>query len=472
MENSNIFLLSLIVILAGIILGFFFSLIQLSLLSSFFSFFFLWKKKKIIILFLILFIFGALRTNYAIFLTGNNQLKELNEKEEVIVSGKILGEPEVNDGKQKIVVSVKTPFKGKILVYSDEFDKYFTGEEVKIKGKLKNPPVFEDFNYMEYLERQGIFSVIYYPEIEKIKDNSFLYKVVFNLKDKFREIINENMSYPNSHLLRAMVLGDKKDLSDDLKENFNQAGIRHITAISGMHITILINILTAFLVSIGLLRRKAVLLTLLFISIYVFLIGFPPSAVRAAVMGFGLAISSVLGRLSDSIRFLLFAAFLMLTVNPYLIYDVGFQLSFTAVLGINYLSPFFKKKLKKIKNIFGIRDILSMTFSAQIFTLPILLYHFSYFSLLSPISNLLVVPFVPLIIGFGFLGLLLGLIWSKLSLIIFFPLSLILNYIILISKLVGRISFLSFNFGIPIILIIFYYLILGFFVWKRRRLFV
>jgi competence protein ComEC len=474
MKKPDIFLFALISFIFGIICRLKLDLLQSILLGIFiFGMALVIKKEKIFWIFLIIFLLGVIRADLNYYFLENSQLKNLNDKDqEIILIGKIVKEPQKENLKQKLVVKIEKIFndnlkkKEKVLIYIKNQKEYIVGEKIRVTGELKTPPKFEDFDYKKYLNQQGIISVIYYPEIETIKEAPIFYKLLFKTKEKLRQIIDESLFYPENFLLRAMILGDKKEMPKEIKEKFNKSGIRHITAISGMHITILINILIAFLIGMGLWRKRAVLITIIFISFYILLIGFQPSAIRAAIMGFGLILAQVLGRLPDAIRFLLFAAVIMLSINPFLFYNIGFQLSFLAAAGINYLTPFFNSKLKKIPKSGGIRNILAMTFSAQVFTLPLLLYHFGYFSLLSPISNLLIVPLIPFIIGFGFLALLIGLIAKSLSLLLFLPLSFLLGYITFVANLFSKFSFFALNTKISLVLLIMYYFCL-FFVVKK-----
>ena len=259
-----------------------------------------------------------------------------------------------------------------------------------------------------------------------------------------------------------MILGDKYKLPNDLKEDLNRAGIRHITAISGMHIMILIKILLTILLALGLKRKQAGIFVIFFIFFYLFFVGFQPSIVRASIMGFGLILSQILGRMPDSTRFLSLAAAIMLFINPFVFFNIGFQLSFLAALGINYLTPFFSHKLRFVTNKFGMRSILATSLSAQIFTLPIILYYFAYFSFLSFVANSLILPILPFVLGLGFLAVFLGFIFSPLSLFAFFPLSLLLAYIIFVAHNLAQISFLSLNFKLPLFLLLIYYGILLF----------
>jgi len=472
MDPPEIFLFSLVSFVGGILSRLFLNFSQSILLGIFiFLFFFFFRKEKVLALLFLIFIIGSFRVNQFIYNLETSLLLKLNDaNQEVTIIGKIIREPEIKQDYQKLTIDIKKlnekRTKGKILVYAERNNQYVQNEKLKLAGKLITPPEFEDFNFREYLKKQGIISLMYYPRVEIEKEANWFYGFLIKLKQRIRNLFNENLPYPENQLLRAIVLGDKKELPDNLKQSFNKSGMRHITAISGMHITILMNILIIFLIELGFWRKQAGIITILFIFLYILFIGFQPSAIRAAIIGLGLILAQILGRLPDAIRFLLLAAAIMLLINPFLFYDIGFQLSFLAATGINYLTPFFNSKLKRIPKNGGIRNILAMTFAAQIFTLPLLLYHFGYFSLLSPVSNLLVVPLIPFVIGLGFLGIIIGLISSWLSFIIFAPLFVLLWYIVFIANLISKFSFFALNAKISLALVILYYIGL-FFVMRR-----
>jgi len=248
--------------------------------------------------------------------------------------------------------------------------------------------------------------------------------------------------------------------------------VRHITAVSGMHIIILTSILMSFLIGIGFSRGKAFYLTIGFIFLYIMLIGFPSSAVRAGIMAGLILLAQKIGRMSQSQRGIVFAATIMLFQNPFLLKDdVGFQLSFLAVLGISYALPIFQNWLKFIpeNKYFGIKDILGMTFSAQIFTLPILIYNFGYISLISPLTNILIVPILPFIMISGFIFSFIGIFWQFLGWILSFPAWFLLTYVIKIIDLLYKVPSTSLEVKISWFYFIVFYSLLVYFIWGLRR---
>jgi competence protein ComEC len=396
----------------------------------------------------------------------------------------VIKEPDVRENNINLTVRVEEllinkigiPMEGKILVTTSRYPEYQYGDKLKITGLLKTPPVFEDFNYKDYLRKEGILAVMSYSEISQESSEtgslSALYGRILSFKNKLREAVNQNLSPPQSSILAAVILGDKGNISEEWKDKLNKTGVRHITAISGMHIVILTSILMSFLIAIGFWRGQAFYLTMGFIFFYILMIGFQPSAVRAVIMVGLFLLAQKVGRVSYSQRAIVFAGALMLVQNPFLLKDdVGFQLSFLAVMGIIYLLPIFQKWLKFIpqEKYLNLRSILTMTFSAQVFTLPILIYNFGYFSLVSPLTNILIVPLLPFIMVSGFIFSLVGIFWQFLGWLLSFPAWLLLTYLTKIIDWFYRLPFTSIQLKVSWQWILIFYLILGYSIWRLKE---
>ncbi len=297
--------------------------------------------------------------------------------------------------------------------------------------------------------------------------------VLFSFKNKFKAVARTFVSPPQEGILEALIFGEEENISQEWKDKLNLTGTRHIAAVSGMNITIIASLFLSFILGLGLWRRQAFYLTMFLLVIFILMIGAPASAVRAGIMAGILMTAQHFGRLSAASRAVTFAAVLMLFLNPLLLkFDIGFQLSFLAVLGMIYLQPFFSNFLKKIPDpvVFPLRATLSATLSAQVFTLPILIYNFGRISLISPITNILIVPLLApitvLIFIFGFAGL----IFWAFGWILSWPVWLFLSYIVKIIDWSSRIPRASvFLRDIHWIWLITFYLILGFMIWRLQE---
>jgi competence protein ComEC len=421
----------------------------------------------------------------------NNDFIKYNDKEEpIILVGKVNKEADIRE--KSINLEIKSDYvlinnekikvSGKVLITASRYPVYNYGDEMEITGKLKTPMIFEGFNYKDFLAKDGIFSVMYFPEVKKINDKkgNFLFTGILSFKDKIRQSIYQNFSPPQSSLLGALILGDQRRMPDWFREKLNITGISHITSVSGMHVAILSAILMEFLLGLGFWRSQAFYITCIFLILFILMVGLPASAIRAGIMGGLFLFAQKIGRKSTAFRSIIFAAVVILIANPLLLrFDVSFQLSFLAVIGLIFLDPILKKLLKKIpeKEFFNLRTMISMTFSAQLFTLPILIYNFGRISLISPLTNILILPFIPLLTILGFLVGLAGIVSQTLAHFISFPCWLILTYMVKIIDWLSKFSFSSLSMeNISLIWLVIFYLILIFFVrhlnekWKMEFL--
>jgi len=513
MTSSKIFLYFCLSFVGGIFLNSLIKIPQLLMLGFLVFGIFLvsifWKYQKFVVIgFCLLFlVLGVWRHQVAV-LEKPNIIKG-----ETSFTGIVCQEPDVRMNNVKL--TVKFEDQSKVLVTTRTYPEYQYGDKLKIIGKLETPQEFEegeedkssysaerseagdkrssatpfavarDFNYKNYLAKDGIYSVMYFPEIELIERNqgNFIYTKILQFKNKLRESIDRNLSPPQSSILGALILGDKGRMSAELKQKLNLTGVRHITAISGMHVTILTSILMTLLIGLGFWRKHAFYFSIILITLFIIMTGLQPSAIRAGIMGGFFLISQYLGRMNVSSRTIIFAAAVMLAQNPLLLrLDVGFQLSFLAMMGIIYFLPIIQNWFQKFpgflqgeENQFSsspfagareFKNILAMTLSAQIFTLPILIYNFGYFSLIAPITNILILPFLPYLMGFGFIFSLAGTIFQPLGWILSWPSWLLLTYLTKIIDWFSGISWAYLTLEISWAWLFLLYLILGLITWR------
>lgn len=411
-----------------------------------------------------------------------SKLLTLNDSEKKItLVGVVAAEPEIRDTNIKLKiepVSVvgsgsTTPKEGKILVTLPRYPEYSYGDTLRIIGELQTPAELEDFNYRDYLKKDGIYSVMYWPEVELLArgQGNFVYAKILEAKSRLRDSIWRNLSPPQSAILGAMMLGDKSSMSKELKEKLNLAGVRHITAISGMHVAVMTTIFMVLLLGIGLWRQQAFYLTISIITLFIIMTGLQPSAVRAGIMGGIFLLAQHLGRLNDSARAIVFAAAIMLALNPFLLrFDVGFQLSFAAMMGIIYLLPVFANWFRRLPDARGLKGILVMTLSAYIFTAPILIYNFGQISLVGILANLLIVPLLSPVMAGGFLFALAGIVWQPLGWLLSWPSWLLLSYIIKLVEWFSSTPFAALTFqNVHWVWLFAAYLVISLITWRLRQ---
>lgn len=436
-----------------------------------------WKEKKAVAVGFCILVFAIGVFRYGQVQPHGAIIQDNFREEKIAFFAVVVREPDIREGYQNLVIKSES-IEGNIFVRTDRWAQYVYGDEFKIEGVLKVPENFSEFDWKGYLARKDIYWTMQYPAIEVIGSGgggSFM-AALLGLKNIFREVVDENISPPQSTLFGAMVLGDKQKLTPEFKEKLNRVGLRHVTAISGLHIMILTFIIMELLIGIGLWRSHAFYVTVVVIALFILMVGAPPSAVRAGVMGGLLLLAQHVGRLSSGMRAIVFASSGMLALNPTLLqFDIGFQLSFSAIFGIIFFSQYFFEKLRHVPNpsFVPVRTVLSASFSAYITTLPILIYHFGSASLIAPLANVFVLPIVPFIfmlaIPFGLIGTLMPMAAQVLS----WPLWLFLFYMTKVTDIFSQLPFASYTIWdgqLKIFVILFsVFAILLFFLHVRKR---
>lgn len=291
----------------------------------------------------------------------------------------------------------------------------------------------EQKNYRGYLLKEGVYALCLRTDNLRVERKEDL-----NLKADFSryasKTIDQGMAYPFSSLAKAMVLGDKSELPETVKENFSRSGLSHILAISGLHIGLWSYILIHLMFRFGLGRKTTVALVLGFIWSYVYLISWPASAWRAALMVSLFWLAFAAKRYYHNFRALLVAGAILLFFSPLAWrFDLGFGLSFLALAGIIGFYPRFVNLgmrwgvPARISSSYIYQSLL-ITIAAQILSWPLIAYNFSLFSFVSVLSNILVLWILPALLVFLAAGLAAGGVFF-LSKIFFLAAEIILRYI-------------------------------------------
>jgi competence protein ComEC len=301
------------------------------------------------------------------------------------------------------------------------------GDRLRVTGELETPPVFEDFSYRDYLARFAIYSQIRQARVEFLaeRQGNPIFQLIFDVKARALAMLERLFPEPHAALLQGILLGNEARIPDDVKTAFSVTGTSHIVAISGFNLAVLIGVFMAlFSRAVGPVRGAA--LTIAVIIAYTVLVGAGASVVRAAIMGSLGVIAQRLGRRSAGLNTLALAAVGMTLVNPLTLWDVGFQLSAAATLGlILYAEPFENALNRWLARRFPAEraaslarlaaELFLLTFAAQLTTLPLIAYTFEQVSLISLLANLVILPVQPAVMILGGVALLLGLIWPPLG---------------------------------------------------------
>ncbi|MEG1663786.1 MAG: ComEC/Rec2 family competence protein [Mucinivorans sp.] len=302
----------------------------------------------------------------------------------------------------------------RVQLYIDTTSRIYLGQTISYQSKLY--PV-DSGSYGRYLHRQGILGRQYAYRIDSIDcDTTFQNRLLI-----FRDLLSQKIAAvmptapQTSALMQSLTIGDKRFLNRSLKSDYNKVGVSHILSISGLHVGIIFAILNILFGWLKIFKHGYIILGISVIIIlwgYALLSGGSVSVLRAAVMFTFYQLAMMLSRPYSSINILLSSAFVLLIWNTNYLFDVGFQLSYLAMVGIiTLLGPI--RALIKTKNriLNGIWETCAVTISAQIMVLPLVIYYFGYIPLFGIIMNLAVWITVPIIIFGTFLFLATGWNW-------------------------------------------------------------
>lgn len=376
------------------------------------------------------------------------------------------------------------PVSGGILLRQGLFPRYRYGDLLEVEGKLETPPVLPDFDYRQYLARRGIVSIVDYPEVLSVEhgQGNRALAAIHGLRRELSSALTEALPEPQASLGEGILLGKRSALPQDLTDDLNATSTSHIIALSGYNVTLVAGMVIgglAWLVG----RRNAALLALAAIAAYTVLAGPSPSLLRAAIMGALYIVATLLGRPSSGIVSLLVAAAVMTGLDPAVIQDVSFQLSFAAAAGLVLLVPLLRERAAQAFSILRAdprslrHGLLGMLFetavvttAAVVSTLPLIALHFQRLSLVALPANLLVVPAFPFIMITSALVAVVGLLSGGLAALLGWVAWLGLSYMTETVRLLADVPFASlelrrFNTGHAVAL----YALIALLVWAMSR---
>lgn len=294
----------------------------------------------------------------------------------------------IEENKMKLELICKEKLVGSYYFKDDEYkffkEKVNIGSSVSIKGKLvspKNNTVPYLFNYKKYLYNKRVYYTLKIDNIKILKENS---NPFIKLKNKVIKHVN---SYKDSTYLYAFILGKTELISDEVLTSYRENGISHLFALSGLHVSIFSSILLFILKK---LRFKEILnyvLIFIFLLLFSFITGFSPSILRATLLFFLLGINKVFYLNIRTLDILYLVFIILVIINPFIIYNLSFILSFTAAFFL-----IFSSDLLKGKNYFV--SLFKVSLLSYFASLPLSIYYFGYTNLLGTILNLVFVPLV------------------------------------------------------------------------------
>jgi competence protein ComEC len=276
------------------------------------------------------------------------------------------------------------------------------------KGRTNRNP--GEFDYNSYLHLYGITGIVYVYRTSDfiILNNSkeFLPDLLFRIRKSIAEKLSLYHDFNAASLMKGLLLADRSEMNDETKTEFINAGVVHVLAVSGLNVEYIL------LLCVILLGRLTVFpkswITILSLIFFLLITGISASVFRAVLMSGIVIIALITGRSTSALNSMALSAFVLLSVFPFYIFDPGFQLTYSAVFSMAIFYPIFNNKLQLIpyKTVKILAQLAALSLSAQIGTIPFTLYFFGKLSFTSLAANLIVIPFIGIIVGVGIASLL------------------------------------------------------------------
>lgn len=369
--------------------------------------------------------------------------------QEITLEGVVAREPDVRENNIQLYVEVaKTD--DVVLVSVDRFSEVAYGDTVLATGKLEVPEEFvtdfgRTFLYPEYLKAKGVQFRISFAQVEVLGsgDGNLVVSSLLTFKQDFVAKLGTVLNEPQSGLGVGLLLGVKRALGEELEEAFRKTGIIHIVVLSGYNVMLVVAFVL-FLLSTFLPFTARSVFGIMAVILFALLVGLSPTVMRASIMAVLVLLAPLLGRRYDLMRALLLAGCGMIMFNPYiLLYDVGFQLSFIATLGLVLVAPQFELLLINAPNTLKIREFFIATLATQVAVAPLLLYQIGQLSLIALLVNVLVLPMVGLAMFLTFITGMLAFVSGSLASIVAVPAHLSLLYIIECARFFSGVPYAS-----------------------------
>lgn len=422
---------SIIGILTGLYLEFTLSMVLYFLLLLFCLFILKAKKLEILISMCLLIAFNL----YTSSLINSYDCRYIDgssiEGEFEIVSYRA-----VKDYYDKYIVKSKEG--NKFILYLPHGDELKEGTLINLSGEFRLPDLARNtggFNYRRYLNSQKIYGIIraknYYVS------NLAKFNLIYYIQDEIYKSFARLFPKDEMGLIIGMMIGETKDISEDVLENFKTTGITHLIAVSGSNVVYVV-VLVQFLFKKFFGKQATYFISIFFLILFMLISGASASVCRATLMIILSICADIFFLKSDTFSNILTSAFVLILLNPLVIYDVGFILSFGGTLGIVLLSKDFTRLFKRLGKL---NETLSVTCSAQLILAPIMMYYFNTFSILSIVTNIIVVPISESITILGFVVFIISKISFPIAKLIANSLYVLATFTIWVADMFSKIPF-------------------------------
>lgn len=459
------------------------------------AYLFNWKMKNILLICSVVFVLGINYAHFRIIKIEKNDISNYIEQKEVNIIGRITSEANSTYlPRHKFSFKVERIFNNgsykevsgnlMVILYDKFIDTSFIqpGFRLKLKGNLYIPREATNpysFDYRKYLLNKGITSSLYanwegYQVLSSPDDTWDKLLCTLNmLKRRIQYVHNMALKPSQAQLLGGIVLGERAiPMDKEIKNQFIHSGLVHILAASGINVALL-GLAWIFVTSrIALPPIVQIPGAMVIVIIYSLLTGLPPSVMRATLMLELILLGKLINKDANMLSIIFFAAALLLIINPLMIVDIGFQLSFVTAFGLIITVPVFQKYIKTLPQ--WLAMLVIVPFIAQLWAMPILLYNFQSVATYSLVANFLAMPLVAVITYVGFMSSVLSIfpvigidVSLLLDRIIGPVLSLLLDIAAYVSSLPGSIGFFSID---SVVAVFAFYLIIAVFIyalWKE-----
>jgi competence protein ComEC len=387
----------------------------------------------------LLLLYGFLSFQLKYFLIDVNSIGSFIEREKefkTVLKGTITERPDSKDDRIRLLLGnvtiEKGSFNGNVLVtiYKNRFrnetqKKFEYGDVIEIEGKLEDLPHRRnpgEFDYGEYLrlhDINAVFTAFGYDEIRLHgydPPGFYTSGILIPVKEYSIRVIDDLVGGDEGEYLKGLVLGERSNITRETKENFVNAGVAHIIAVSGLNVAYVMIILWGILTFIPVRQIYKIFTTVLFLIFYMNLTGNTPSIIRATIMASIFLLAQVVERKPNTFNIVSAAALVILLIDPRQLFDAGFILSFSAILSILIIYPVLDNWLNNFKWYQSGDDkkihyralrwaamLFAGTLAAQLGTLPITAIMFRKISLISLMANLVAIPLSNFTLGLGFI---------------------------------------------------------------------
>jgi competence protein ComEC len=442
---------------AGVLIGSYLDLSWIWMISGFIPMlmllFFKQYRKPLLILALAIIAFFGGTAYYPTSLPQDNIVAEDNSQPLVEISGSISAPPEIRGNNSHIELTVSKinnrPVTGRVLLFTPRYPGYKYGDVIQVKGRLVPPPQLDEFDYQAHLAREGIYATLFYPDIRLLESPTGFSALgwIYETRQRLSDSLAAALPEPQAGLAQGILLGIRTTISPDLQNELSVTGTAHLIAISGINLSIIAGIIVAL--GIRLFGRRHyyyIWLSLVIVWFYSLLTGLQAPVIRSAIMASVFLLAEVLGRQKWALPCLALSAAVMVGLNPQVMWSVSFQLSFLAMVGLIFITPFFQDLAANFvtnrweedswvaKLVLPVTDSFSVSLGAVIAIWPVVAYNFGVVSLVGPLTTFLIAPALTPIIILCALTALTGLFSPPAAQVIGWSGWLLLSYMLVLIK--------------------------------------